>query len=155
MFIAQACPVWWTIHIIGESDTINELKKIVRCLGLNNVMFYGTKTTDELNALYNNFDIGLGCLALHRRNADIDTTLNIIEYYCRGIPVVTSGISPLLDEKFTYRIVDNEDPIDIRQIYNFYRNLDINDLKHLSEIAREQFEWNNIFKNMLNKYEVQ
>lgn len=45
--------------------------------------------------MYEEFDVGLGCLALHRRNADIDTTLKIIEYYCRGVPVVTSGKEPI------------------------------------------------------------
>ena len=82
------------LHFVGQSETIRDLEKLSETLELNDVFFHGIKTTDQLNEMYEDFDIGLGCLALHRRNADIDTTLKIIEYYCRGVPVVTSGESP-------------------------------------------------------------
>ncbi|MGN1456640.1 MAG: glycosyltransferase [Acutalibacteraceae bacterium] len=136
-------------HVIGNSFTIDELKKSADDMGLKHVKFHGVKTTEELNVLYENFHVGLGCLALHRRNADIDTTLKIIEYYCRGVPVITSGKSPLNDNRFTLTVTDNDKAVDIKQIFDFYRNLDKSDLTQLSSIAKEQFSWINIMHRLI------
>lgn len=139
-------------HVIGASQTINELKEYAHKLGLERVFFHGMKTTEELNIMYDEFDIGLGCLALHRRNADIDTTLKIIEYYCRGVPVVTSGKSPYIeDDCVTITIPDGEDAIDIRQIYNMWKNIDKSKLIGLSENAKKVFSWDYIMKQLIKK----
>ncbi len=135
-------------HVIGSSFTINELKNKVNKMGLKHVTFHGVKTTEELNELYDEFDVGLGCLALHRRNADIDTTLKIIEYYCRGVPVITSGKSPLNDTRFTLTVSDDDDAIDINQIFDYYNSLDKDELPQLSPIAKEQFSWTNIMRRL-------
>lgn len=139
-------------HVIGHSFTIDELKKLTNEMGLTHVTFHGVKTTEELNELYKKFHVGLGCLALHRRNADIDTTLKIIEYYCRGVPVITSGKSPLNDNRFTLTVTDNDEAVDIKQIYDFYCSLGKDDLVQLSTIAKEQFCWTNImYRLIVNK----
>jgi glycosyltransferase involved in cell wall biosynthesis len=136
-------------HVIGSSQTIDDLHKQADSLGLKHIIFHGTKTTEELNEMYDSFDVGLGCIALHRRNADIDTTLKIIEYYCRGVPVITSGKSPMNDKKYSYVVPDNESPIDIESIYNYYNEIDSKDLCMLAEKAKAQFSWSNIMKNLL------
>lgn len=136
-------------HVIGASPTINELKAYVRNLGLKRVFFHGMKTTEELNVMFDDFDIGLGCLALHRRNADIDTTLKIIEYYCRGVPAVTSGKSPYKDDRVTIRVNDGEDSIDIKKIYEQWKLIDGEILESLSENAKKEFSWNYIMKDLL------
>lgn len=138
-------------HVVGSSFTIDELKNSVNTMGLKHVTFHGVKTTKQLNELYDNFDVGLGCLALHRRNADIDTTLKIIEYYCRGIPVITSGKSPLNDNRFTLTVTDNEQAVDIKQIYDFYCNFGKDELMQLSTIAKDQFSWTNIMYRLFEK----
>lgn len=137
-------------YVIGESETINELKLEAVSLGLNNVHFLGKKNTDELNKLYFKFDVGLGCLALHRRNADIDTTLKIIEYYCRGIPVVTSGISPMDNIlNCTIHVHDDESPINIEEIYDQFRKMSKYRNKEISACARNIFTWNSIISKVI------
>ena len=136
-------------HIVGASQTIDELKEQAQKLGLKRVIFHGMKTTDELNEIYEDFDVGLGCLALHRRNADIDTTLKIIEYYCRGVPVVTSGKSPYKDPAVTIRVPDGEDPVDINRLYCKWKDIDEKKLRKLSEQAKKEFSWNFIMKQLL------
>ena len=136
-------------HVIGESPTIDELKKNAHDLGLKNVIFHVIKTTNELNDMYNMFDVGLGCMALKRRNADIDTTLKIIEYYCRGIPVVTSGISPMdnFNKKYTIHVANTEDNISIENIYNEFSKINISELNKIAYTARKIFSWEYIIKN--------
>lgn len=140
-------------HIVGESPTIDDLKKQVDQLKLKHVIFHGIKSTSELNELYEKFDIGLGGLALYRRNANIDTTLKIIEYYCRGIPVVTSGISPMKKYQADSTIyVSNDDKsIDIKDIYDQFSSINESELKNISSIAREKFSWNYIMSELLKK----
>lgn len=136
-------------HVVGSSQTIDDLHRMTDELKLNNVIFHGVKSTEELNEMYEQFNVGLGCLALHRRNADIDTTLKVIEYYCRGVPVISSGKCPLLDERFSYVVADNEDAIDIADIYRYYCGLETAQLQSISRIAKQQFAWENIMTKCL------
>lgn len=136
-------------HIVGASQTIDELKEQAQKLGLKRVIFHGMKTTDELNEMYEDFDVGLGCLALHRRNADIDTTLKIIEYYCRGVPVVTSGKSPYKDPAVTICVPDGEEAVNINRLYRKWKNIDKDKQQKLSEQAKKEFSWNFIMKQLL------
>ncbi|ADU27855.1 glycosyltransferase [Ethanoligenens harbinense] len=136
-------------HVVGESSTINDLRKLTRHLGLKRVKFYGIKSTDELNCMYDQFDVGLGCLALHRRNANIDTTLKIIEYYCRGVPVVTSGLSPLEEKDYTIHVTDGEDALNIQEIFDIWCRMKREKLEDLAEIAKKRFSWNRIMGKLL------
>lgn len=141
-------------NVVGSSQTIDDLKKMSNDMGLEHVKFHGIKTTEELNSLYEDFDIGLGCLALHRRNANIDTTIKIVEYYCRGIPVVTSGISPMDQycRNCTIHIDDTDAPIDIKQIYQEFCQLD-DKKKTISGIAKVKFSWDNIMNELIHDNE--
>lgn len=140
-------------HVIGSSQTIDDLHKMANNLGLKHVIFHGTKTTEELNEMFDMFNVGLGCLALHRRNADIDTTLKVIEYYCRGIPVVTSGISPIekYNQRVTIKVSNDEDSISIEDIYRQYINIDKQEMETLSNTAKQVFDWNNIISSVMGE----
>lgn len=138
-------------NVVGSSDTINDLKKQADTLGLKYVKFLGVKSTEELNCLFEKIDVGLGCLALHRRNADIDTTIKIIEYYSRGIPVVTSGFSPMDNycEKYTIHLEDSEEAVEIEKIYLEYSKLTTHEKMNISKLAKNIFSWNNIMNKLL------
>lgn len=139
-------------HVVGSSQTIDDLHRMADELNLHNVFFHGVKNTEELNEMYEQFDVGLGCLALHRRNADIDTTLKIIEYYCRGVPVVTSGKCPSSDvEECTIFVDDSEEPLSIPDILNDYKQININKKRQISMIAREIFSWDSIMTNLIKR----
>ena len=118
-------------------------------MGLKRVFFHGIKSTEQLNLMYEEFDVGLGCLALHRRNANIDTTLKIIEYYCRGIPVVTSGNTCFENEGSTIRVEDGEGSIDIEKIYVEWKKIESEKLKLLSHKAKKVFSWDSIMQRLL------
>lgn len=137
-------------HVIGASQTIDDLHQQANSLGLKNVFFHGMKTTAELNDMYEKYDVGLGCLALHRRNADIDTTLKVVEYYCRGIPVISTGKCPLKDERFSHIVEDSEAAVDIADIFHYFRGLKKEELQSLSGIAKHQFAWESIMEDCLS-----
>lgn len=140
-------------HVIGSSQTIDELHEMTKRLKLQHVFFHGTKSTEELNKMYEKFDLGLGCLALHRRNADIDTTLKIIEYYCRGVPVATSGISPMdkYEPMYTIHVEDSEELIDIVKLYNDYADIPLIRCEQISGIAKDKFSWDYIMGELMSE----
>lgn len=138
-------------HIIGESQTIEDLQALAHQLCLKRVFFHGVKTTDELNDMFDRFDAGVGCVALHRRNADIDTTIKLIEYYCRGVPGITSGISPYKDPSMTITVPDDENPISIHTIYDAWKKMPADKLSELSNHAKAQFSWETIMKGILTE----
>ena len=142
------------VHFVGQSNTMIRLQEYAKELKLKKAFFHGVKTTKELNEMYDKFDVGLGCLALHRRNADIDTTLKIIEYYCRGIPVVTSGISPMdsVNDKYTVHVTDEETAIDIEKIYWEFKKITDEDKRNIAYEARKVFSWDVIMQKLLNLY---
>ena len=139
------------LHFVGDSPTIKDLEVLSRNLELNNVYFHGVKTTAQLNELYEDFDIGLGCLALHRRNADIDTTLKIVEYYCRSVPVVTSGESPMdvYHPEYTIHVEDSEEPIDIIDLIHQYSH--IRNTDKIWETACDKFSWKYIMEDLMQR----
>ena len=137
-------------HIVGQSKTIDDLKKQSDEFLLDNVFFHGVKSTSELNEMYSGFDIGVGSVALFRRNADIDTTIKVIEYYCRGVVVLTSGISPMdkYDKDYTIHVRNDDSPIDITEIVDEYNKISQDKLLKISEIGMEKFSWNSIMKEL-------
>ncbi len=139
-------------HVVGSSQTIDELHDLSNKMGLRHVVFHGVKTTDELNHMYDGFDVGLGCLALHRRNADIDTTLKIIEYYCRGVMAVTSGISPMdkINKEYTIHVDDSDKSIDISSIYFAFMNTPKENKEVIADKAKKVFSWNAVLGDLLS-----
>lgn len=137
-------------HVIGISETINDLKKQAEELEISNVFFHGVKNTQELNTMCENYDIGIGAVALHRRNANIDTTIKVIEYYCRGLVVATSGDSPMdqYDKSVTIHVPNDESPIDIGKIVECYHRIPLETKKNIAKQARIVFSWNNIMKKL-------
>lgn len=138
-------------HVIGSSKTIDDLRGMTKSLGLKHVFFEGVKNVNELNEMFDEYDIGLGCMALHRRNADIDTTIKIIEYYCRGIPAATSGISPMdqYNKNFTIHVPDNNGPIDIEEVYREYNKITREEKTMIASTARKYFDWDYIMSGLL------
>lgn len=137
------------LHFVGSSNTMNELEALANKYQLKNVYFYGQRTTEELNEMYDNFDIGVGCIGLHRKNADIDTSLKVIEYYCRGIPVISSAICP--EKDYTLNVSADDTPIDMETVLAYYNNIDWTKLEEFSLQAREKYSWNHILLEALDK----
>ena len=136
-------PTKIVFNLIGESSYTDYLKTLAQKLDLNNVFFLGKKNNDELNKLFDSFDLGISSVGLYRRNADIDTTIKLIEYYCRGIPVVTSGISPLdhIDDRTTIHVPNNNAPIDFDYIIQQYNKITDESIDHARQLSRERFSW--------------
>lgn len=137
-------------HIVGESDELKDLKELSIKLNIEkNLIFHGKKFGKELDEIFDEVDVAMGCLALYRRNADIDTTLKVVEYMVRGIPFVTSGIINNKNTTNMYlKIENNESPLQISKIYNFTESISEKKLLESAIISRNFYSWDSILSEL-------
>lgn len=115
-------------HIVGEGDVYEELRKMVSSHDIEKfVIFHGFLNGNELSAIYNNSDVAVNSLAIHRIGLTTESTLKAKEYCAKGLPIVTAfeldSLSEDDNKMFTLRVPLNDDPIDIFDIVNFYKEL--------------------------------
>lgn len=77
-FLATHLPEF-NFHIVGEKSPQKELP---------NVYSHGYLAARELNLLYERMHIGIGTLALHRKNMEEASPLKVREYISHGLPVI-------------------------------------------------------------------
>jgi len=77
-----------TLHIVGVGPESKALKK--NCEGKANVIFHGNLSGEKLEKQYQEADIGIGTLGIHRKGLKIDSSLKHREYCMRGLPFILS-----------------------------------------------------------------
>ncbi|QHE53728.1 glycosyltransferase [Pontibacillus sp. HMF3514] len=133
-------------HIVGESKELSRLKEICENKHLmNHVIFHGKKFGSELNVIYEDSHIGVGTLALKKRNADIDTAIKNIEYFSKALPVISSGkiFNVSLDSGLVYISKDNSN-LDLNDVFKFYQSFDSNVTKNIFSEIISTFTWDSI-----------
>ena len=146
-------PVYY--HCVGEGDALPELKKLVNELDLNSyVIFHGAKTGEDLDKVFDESDIALGSLGLHRISAG--SPLKNREYCAKGIPFVISYEDLDFPETFpfVYRIPKDDTPVDISQLIQWYENLvkeHPNYSMEMRKYAEENLSWDAKMKPVIEK----
>lgn len=137
-------------HIVGEGSEIQKLKKIVedhRELQ-NIVIFYGFKSGEELDEIYNNSDIAVGSLGIHRLKLESVQPLKNREYCAKGLPFIIGFNDPSFKNKeYIYEVSYDDKLIDIKDIIEWYKNLKISP-KNIRKDA-ENFTWDIQIKEVL------
>ncbi|MFH5835239.1 glycosyltransferase [Proteiniclasticum sp. C24MP] len=138
-------------HVVGESDEISKLERYCKLNNLTgHVIFHGKKFGNDLNELYNISHIGVGTLALNKRNADIDTAIKNIEYLSKSLPIVTSGkIFDISEDSNLYFISKNDQIIDLNEVYKFYKSYKNLYKKDILEKTLVEFSWDSITKDII------
>lgn len=136
-----------TLTIVGDGDYSNELHRMVEEFCLSDiVLFAGECYGENLNKLFDQNDIAIGSLGLHRQKLIGASTLKCREYFCRGIPCVVSKnemISKSMSS-YAYIVVGDDTPIQIESIRKWYMNIQ-NIHAHSENMhtyACENFGWN-------------
>lgn len=112
----------------GEPNDVKMLVKLSKDLKVEKyIHFYGNKSGEELDNLFELSDFGIASLARHRSNITHIKTLKNREYAARGIPFIYSEIDDDF-EKMSYimKIPADETPINIEEVIAFYRSLNLN-----------------------------
>ena len=109
-------------YIVGESKP--------KDLNLKNIKFYGYMDKKEYKNIIINCDIGIGTLALHRKDMQEACPLKVREYLAYGLPtIIAYKDTALIDTKANWllKLENDEDNIkrSIDEILEFcYKNID-------------------------------
>ena len=139
-------------NIVGEGTESYKLKTLVK----NNielkdmVMFHGFKSGKDLEEIYNETDIAVGCLGNHRKGISYVQALKNREYAAKGLPMIFSENDPgFKDVNFVFKVSEDEELLDICKIIEWYKNLKISS----SEIREysKKFTWRKQMEKVLNE----
>lgn len=139
-------------NIVGEGREIANLKKIVSDSSRlsESVIFQGFKSGKELDEIYNETDIGIGCLGNHRKGIYTIQALKNKEYAAKGLPMIFSEDDPgLRGREYVYRATHDEYLIDIADLIQWYQKLTITP-EEIRESVKE-FSWENQMKKVIDK----
>ncbi|MCI6032776.1 glycosyltransferase [Fusobacterium varium] len=132
-------------HIVGDGDkeTVNNLKNLVKENKLEKyVIFYGYKSGKELDEIYNESDIGIGCLGNFRKGLYEGGALKNKEYCAKGLPVVVAGPDYDFNNcEFIYQVSQDESLINIEKIIEWYKNLNMAP-EEIRKYAEDNLSWN-------------
>ncbi|MGL5382363.1 MAG: glycosyltransferase [Culicoidibacterales bacterium] len=139
-------------NIVGEGSETPKLKQIVQTSeNLSKVVvFHGFKSGKELDEIYNETDIGIGCLGNHRKGIYTIQALKNKEYAAKGLPMIFSEDDPgLRGKEYVYRATHDEELIDIADLIQWYQKLTITP-EEIRESVKE-FSWENQMKIVIDK----
>ena len=142
--------------IVGDGPEKNKLMSLVSKLKLDHIVkFKGPLSGDALSNLFNESDIGLCSLGLHRIGHETLTPLKPAEYCARGLPfILANQDSRFSDQPFIFRVASSEDYIDIVAILEWFdkRQFDIDSIR---DYAKNNLTWDNQMKILTSKLENQ
>lgn len=115
------------LHIVGDGPELNKYKEETKRLNLGDkVVFYGKLYGKDLDELYDEMDISIGCLGFHRKKMKVSSELKSRESFAKGLPFAAScDIDMFLAHptEFFCRLNSGEDSINISEIVAFYNGL--------------------------------
>jgi len=139
------------LHIIGDVD--EDLRLLTKDVGeRNRVLLHGSLTGDSLDRALAQATLAVGSLAIHRNGMRQACTLKVREYTSRGIPFFYAYDDPdfSTDVVWALRLEGNEQPIEIRRIVSFAR--EVSSLDGLSTQMRKyaslHLEWRSKTREM-------
>lgn len=115
------------ILFVGDGAELNYYKRLTKELGIEaDVVFYGRKTGDELDNIYNLADIALGIFGLYKIKVYKSSALKIREYLAKGLPVVSGCYEDAFEygeRDFFLQFPNDKSIIDIGRVVQFYENI--------------------------------
>ena len=114
------------VRFAGDGPAATELKRLCGALQLGEyVSFHGMMTGKALDELFDQSDIAIASLGMHRIGLESASSLKTREYCARGIPFIFAGRDDSFDEDFPFalRASVGESPIDLARILEDYAHM--------------------------------
>lgn len=117
-------------NIVGNGEEFDNLRSLIREYKVeDSVKLLGFLTGSKLDYVYNNSDIAVNSLAIHRIGLLKESTLKAKEYCAKGLPIISSyEIDSLSEEdnaRFVYKVSADDSPINIANVVRFYRTIQL------------------------------
>lgn len=145
------------MHIVGEGPEKCQLEKLVEKYDIKKyIIFYGVRTGNDLDKLYQDKDVGVASLGLHRKGIAITSELKIREFFAKGLPFIIGTTDPSIEgeefQKFYKQFPADESYIDMEEVIKFYENCRCDSLlrKKMRALGEKTFDWSIQMKKIIN-----
>lgn len=114
------------LHLVGSGDDkiMREYFYIIEKYGIkNHVVFHGEKYGQDLDAVYDECQLGLTSLGAHRKNIFKSSSLKSREYLAKGLPIISGEKIDIFENNdFPYHLLcpSDESAININDVISFY-----------------------------------
>lgn len=130
-------------YIVGKGEEFTNINNLINKYNLStHIILCGYKSGKQLDDLYNQADIAVNSLGIHRIGLKSESTLKSKDYVARGFPIISSYPIDALDSygnsKFTLLVDPDDTPININLIIKFYNNLYNPGSSYLPGIIRDR-----------------
>lgn len=114
------------LHLVGEGAATPEYQKLIDKYALGeHVVQHGRKFGEELEAMYDIADIGVGALSSFLKQVYKTNTLKVLEYMAKGLPVICEEGEVGIPKESKYRlsIPTDKTPVDVEKVIEFYDSI--------------------------------
>lgn len=112
--------------LVGDGGALHDYKqKILQYELQEYITCYGMLSGEDLTSIFDKADIAVCSLGCHRKDLFLSSELKSREYMARGLPMISSARIDILssDYQYIHYVPEDESPIDIQGIINFYDQL--------------------------------
>ena len=127
-----------TLHVVGDGEELAKYKAIVLGEGISErVVFHGGLSGNELDLLIEKADLGIGTLALYKKNVFIDSSLKHRSYCQHGLPFIlyNEDLDFPAELDFVYYI-PHDGCVQMEELIDFY-----NRTKKVDEISEKMLAY--------------
>ena len=128
------------LHLAGEGHEKKNYEALVKKYSLEKyVVFHGYCVGEKLEKLYNNSDLAVETLGLHRQGIDLSSSLKSREYLSKGLPMITSVKIDVIPEDYKYvlKVEANDNPVDINKVVDYYNSIYVDEQNDVVNDLRE------------------
>lgn len=114
------------IHLVGVGPYMSDYHELVKKYHLEDyVFFYGHLLNEQLDQIYEKFDIGICEMAAFRREYPISSCLKSREYLAKGLPMVSSIKNDAIKEGYPYfKLIETSKGVfNMKEIVSFYEEV--------------------------------
>lgn len=141
-------------HIVGNGTPaeIGLYKSLIIKYGLeNHISLLGAKAGEELDAQFEQCDMGIASLGRHRNGITHIKPLKNREYASRGIPFVYSEIDDDFEQMpYITKVSADDSPIDIEHLVKFYDSVNMSPTEIRATII-DTLSWRRQMAEVLNQ----
>ena len=112
----------------------------------------------SLDLIFNESDIAIGSLGIHRLGLNSVSTLKSKEYFARGIPFIYSYKENFINdnlERYAYKVESNDNPIDMNFLISKHKQNKDGDkiIREMRQFAENYLTWDYQVQKIIFKIE--
>lgn len=139
-----------TLTLVGEGPELQKLKDLVKSYSFQKqVRFVGVKKGESLHEIFDEADVGIGTLGIHRKNLKYNASLKHREYCARGLPFVLSTEDEAFSEDcgFVSYVPANDQAVPMEAVIELSEKSISG--KEIRAYGESKFKWSKIMRDIL------